>query len=478
MFAKFDQALGKTTPTPTNGQPPVTSRADEIRALGKTSAPATAPATPGILSRMSSDVSQAGANVSNAINDTSKNPIEAGVNAASAAASAIPKVASEVLPQGVRDTIGAVGTGASNIVNWLGDKLGSTQIAQDFVTNHPDAAKALESAANIGAGAGNIAGTILGAKGVASAGDAVVPVAAKVGKAGVKVAQEVTPKIINKTVQVAGKVKQAVAPTLTPEEATGQVIQGKTGDVAAAHRTLSSLDTKGVKTYADLTSKLQSEIKPLAQKVDAELMKDPTAKPLSSFTQKVGYQKINYVQEAINHLKELYKGTSDIKGINTIQNLEAKAIKDGLTNKEVNDISRTYGNEFGTKAFSKVNGDPLTSVNAQKFENIRSGLKDTARKGLGGDEAKLLDAKLSDLYDTKALIDKQTERVNASTQKTSKVGVVPKIVSGAVKTADVLTGSPLKAIGHAMGNTGATNALSHAEIEANLAKNLKTIKGK
>jgi len=35
MFAKFDQALGKTTPTPTDGQPAVTSRADEIRALAK-----------------------------------------------------------------------------------------------------------------------------------------------------------------------------------------------------------------------------------------------------------------------------------------------------------------------------------------------------------------------------------------------------------------------------------------------------------
>jgi hypothetical protein len=39
MFQKFDQALGVTTPTPTNGSKPVTSRADEIRNLAKASMP-------------------------------------------------------------------------------------------------------------------------------------------------------------------------------------------------------------------------------------------------------------------------------------------------------------------------------------------------------------------------------------------------------------------------------------------------------
>ncbi|MEI6532502.1 MAG: hypothetical protein WCO06_01540 [Candidatus Roizmanbacteria bacterium] len=37
MFSKFDQILGKTTPTPTDGTLPVTSRADQIRALAKKS---------------------------------------------------------------------------------------------------------------------------------------------------------------------------------------------------------------------------------------------------------------------------------------------------------------------------------------------------------------------------------------------------------------------------------------------------------
>lgn len=46
MFAKFDQVLGAKTPTPTNGNLPVTNRADEIRTLGKNtiaSAPQPAP---------------------------------------------------------------------------------------------------------------------------------------------------------------------------------------------------------------------------------------------------------------------------------------------------------------------------------------------------------------------------------------------------------------------------------------------------
>lgn len=50
MFAKFDQALGKTTPTPSNGQPLVTSRADEIRNLAKQATPAPVEKKPGFFS--------------------------------------------------------------------------------------------------------------------------------------------------------------------------------------------------------------------------------------------------------------------------------------------------------------------------------------------------------------------------------------------------------------------------------------------
>ncbi len=63
MFAKFDQALGKTTPTTMT--PPVTSRAEQIRALGKTSTPALK--EPGYLERVGGDYAEAGKKITEGI---------------------------------------------------------------------------------------------------------------------------------------------------------------------------------------------------------------------------------------------------------------------------------------------------------------------------------------------------------------------------------------------------------------------------
>jgi hypothetical protein len=59
----------------------------------------------------------------------------------------------------------------------------------------------------------------------------------------------------------------------------------------------------------------------------------------------------------------------------------------------------------------------LTSVNAQSFENIRKGIKNSVREKLPNDNAKILDQKYSDIANTKTEIDKMVEKVNALTQK-------------------------------------------------------------
>lgn len=282
-----------------------------------------------------------------------------------------------------------------------------------------------------------------------------------------------------KSKEVVTAIKDKVAPTQTSDELAGMIGQGKTSDIATTKRTLESLDTTGITTQKELSDKIASEIKPLAEKVDAELAKDTIKKPLKSLvleekTSSGKVVKTNYVDEALSNLKELYQKTGDNVSATEIADLIKLAKKEGLTYKQVNDISRNYNVEFGNKAFSKVSGDPLTSINAQKFENVRSGLKKTARQGLGGEEAKYLDSRLSDLYDTKKLIDKQVEKVNAESQKTSKTGFIQTAVRKIIKTADVLTGSPLKAIAKEVGLKEST--MSALEIEKRLKKGLEIIK--
>ncbi len=118
-----------------------------------------------ISSRASNDIQTAGKNVNEAISGTGQyqgqGVIRRATGAVSEAASAPLKVASEVLPKPVRAGIGEVGKIAGDIVGWLGDKIGSTQLAQDFVTKHPEAAKTLEEIAGTSANLGNTAGNIL-----------------------------------------------------------------------------------------------------------------------------------------------------------------------------------------------------------------------------------------------------------------------------------------------------------------------------
>lgn len=139
--------------------------------LAQQSQPATnKPAEPSFGSRVSSDIQNAGTEVNQAITGTGKfegqGPIQRGTGAVSAAAAAPLQVAAEILPKSVRSGIGKVGEAAGGIVNWLGDKIGSTKIAQDFVTKHPDATKTLQGILGTTSNLGNISGSILAAEGL------------------------------------------------------------------------------------------------------------------------------------------------------------------------------------------------------------------------------------------------------------------------------------------------------------------------
>ena len=230
---------------------------------------------------------------------------------------------------------------------------------------------------------------------------------------GFKTVKEGTEKLIEKG-------KTLITPPRTKEQALGQIAQGKAGDVKQLELALGTVDTSGVKTFKELGDRVNKAIPTLAKQVDDELLKDPTIYNLRQLATKETKGNTvaitDYVSRALGNLSELYSKTGDNTALGEINEMIARANKDGLTRKEVNDISRIYNIEFGSKAFSKI-GDPLTSVNAQAYEQTRSGLKNVARQGLGGEEAKAIDEKLSALYDSKRLIDKNIEAVNKLQQR-------------------------------------------------------------
>jgi len=295
------------------------------------------------------------------------------------------------------------------------------------------------------------------------------------------VASKTGQQIVDTTKRATSKIIKTAEPKPpTPTQAVGQVLQGETGDIKSGVRGLSTLDTENVKTYSDLKGKIDTKITELTGKVDTDLGVDTTKIPLKDLTitnkTKSGKPVVTTpVNDALTQLKELYTSTSDKVSAANIDELIQKAETEGLTRLEVNNIARVYGQEFKNKAFSKM-GDPLTSVNAQMYENTRTALKTLAREGIKGAEAKTADKLMSSLYDMKTLVEKNVEAVNKLQQKILERGLLEKVGHAVSKYADVLTGGSLRGfVGGLLPRGAGYKVLNALDIENALNKNLKII---
>ena len=287
-------------------------------------------------------------------------------------------------------------------------------------------------------------------------------------------------KLTDKIVDTA---KQSISKPVTPEKAVGQVLRDKTltpSSEKTAIETIKQLDTNKVKTFQDLNNVIKEKIPELIKKVDEDLAQDTTKYSLDQLSikkqTKAGGEVVeNYIENALNQLDELYTKTGDLVKSQDIKDLLQAAKTQGLTRQEVNDIARAYGSEFGSKAFNKM-GDPLTSVNAQLYENTRKGLKDVARAGLNGAEAKQADKLVSRLINIQELVQKNIEKVNDLTQRIQDRGLLEKIGNNLSKYADILTGGSIRGIIGGLLPRGAGYKVMNAlDLEAVLQKNLKII---
>jgi len=274
--------------------------------------------------------------------------------------------------------------------------------------------------------------------------------------------------------------KALVAPKKTLEKAMGEILQGKPEDVSKGITALKEIDTKDIKTFSELSGKFDEKIKELSSVVDNELAKDTTKYGFDDFlisqSTKGGQEvKTNFAVRALQDLQELYTSIGDDVSKAEIDEFVERVTKDGVTKKEINDLARLYGEEFSSKAFSKA-GDPLTSVNAQRFENTRSGLKTTARMSIGGEEAQLADQKMSAIFKAKDLTDKMTNKVNDLKQKINERGLLESIGRNAVKFIDTITGGTVRgAVGGLLPRGVGNKVMNALDLEEALRKNLDVI---
>lgn len=269
--------------------------------------------------------------------------------------------------------------------------------------------------------------------------------------------------------------------TPSPTEVAGRIVQGKTpAERRVAERGISLVDTRGVKTYSELSNRLQKAIDTRKTTKSAELAQKTQPVKLSQLVQRSDVDgrkvSINYVEEALSGLKDLYNRTRDVSGEARIFNLLQKARKQGLTPSEIDDIAVEYGKAFRAKGFDKI-GQPLTATNQQAFENIRKGVKETSRSFLDSDVAKLADKETSTLINTQKLVDRMENQVSKLEQRVKERGLVEKIFRGLGTAADVVTlGGPRAFITKLLfpSNVGlkTQNAL---DIQRQLQNNLKLL---
>ena len=341
---------------------------------------------------------------------------------------------------------------------------GITQKYDEFKLKHPEAAQDLEDTVNIAA----LLPYIKGPKIVAEAG----------GKAVQKVSK-ITGEVLeaNKAARVAKAAEEI-------DSVVGSIVQGGTDDILKAKKALSTVNTAGIKTYSELGGRIDDGIEALAGKVDDILAKEGKNIGKLKNTQlvtatKVGSKTVkqNFVNEALNQLDELYTSIKDAPKRAEIVDIKNKLKTEGLTLKEVNDVSRTYGREFGSKAFNKM-GDPLTSVNAQAFENTRKGIKNAVRSLMPNDTVKMLDQRMSDLYNTNRLVGKMEEKVSALYQKVKKRGLLEQV---AMKTADVANAVTLNTVSGFISRMLPSNVglkvMNSIDLEKALSGSLRKLNG-
>lgn len=257
---------------------------------------------------------------------------------------------------------------------------------------------------------------------------------------------------------------------------------GEIADIPLAEKAFNSIDTTGVTTRQELSTRLKKGLDKQIAEVDDWLSKDPRELSLDDYaireTNNAGQEvKTDMISEAFNNLDEIYAMTGDSLSRSNLNLIKQKALTQGLTHQEVNNIARMYSEEFGAKAFNKV-GDPLTSVTAQKFENVRKALKKASRGGLGyGKEAQQADFLYHAIENTKRIIDKGAEGVNKLEARLKDYNVLQKLSRNAVKFLNTITGGGLKAGIEALGVSNVGNKIDNwVDLEKSLKSDLEFLK--
>lgn len=271
---------------------------------------------------------------------------------------------------------------------------------------------------------------------------------------------------------------------VTAEDFAGRILRGESADNARMVAPLTTVDVAAIKPgneYGSMQALLNNKVQEVSKVLDVMLEAKKGTKKLGQLatSEKVGGKTVtqNFVKDAFEHLKELYEKTNDGVAATKIKQLEAKAKRDGLTIKEVNDLARQYGTEVKNKAFNPVTGEPRLTINAAAFENVRSGIKKTARDIFDDPAYAAMDKELADLIRARELTDLMKEKVHDQMVKIVPRTVIQELTHKGVNVIDFLTRGIVKETISSLlpRGRGLKEGLQPLDLQRGLVKNLKEL---
>lgn len=268
--------------------------------------------------------------------------------------------------------------------------------------------------------------------------------------------------------------------TAKADKIIGQIIQGTPEDIITAKNALSQIDTKDIKTYEDLVSSLDTRIKLVSSKLDETLEQTPVRNELLRLGDmeksiKVGNETVrqNYVEDALNQLRDFYTKTNNIEKKTAIEQLIKKGDVEGISVKELNDIAKLHGQDLS--GFN-ASGELASGLSKQAAENTRAGVKSTAREIYGGDAYLQADKELSNLIRTRDLVQSVDKKVNQLKQRVTERGFGEEAGRLIFQIADKFTGGGLKGFVQSFIPRGqGLKVMNALDLEKALQKNLKAI---
>lgn len=266
------------------------------------------------------------------------------------------------------------------------------------------------------------------------------------------------------------------------DEAVARIIQGTPEDITKAKKALMEVETDGVKTYADLNTRLDDNIETLVKKQDAELAKYTEVYPkdqLARYKEVKGIDGKNTavsdapIVDALNQLDAYYSKVGDVSKSTVVKQYINKLNSTGLTVDEMNKIARMHGVDLNAY---NANGELASGLTKQAAENTRQGVKETLRQRLPDEVSKGIDESLSNLYATRKLTQDMETKVQKLYQKVKNRTLAQKVGGAVADVVDLASFGTLRGFVQKLlpSNVGLKTANS-LDLEKELSKNLKQV---